>query len=604
MNNGHKTERFDFKRGVHQGCPLSALLFTILVQVLIKEGRIGIVKILTKIFNKSLQLSKFPAIWKKANVLPIYKKAEKFITSNYRPVSLLSILAKVFEKIVFKYLFNYFRDHFLISIWQSGFIPGSSTITQFTEIYHQFCKAVNNGKEIRVVFLDISKAFDRVWHRGLLHKLKKCGISGRLLEWLRDYLTDRQQRVMINGEYTEWGKIEAGVPQGSVLGPLLFLIFINDITYVVNHCKIRLFADDTCLFIEVDDPHTCAQELNHDLEKLNAWSKQWHVDFSPPKTEEVIISRKRNLTDHPLVELDNVPVTRVPDHKHLGLTLSSDLSWNKHIADMVDKANRRLGIMRSLKHKLDRPSLERIYMGFIRPLLEYGDIVWDSPLETLNALEMVQKNAARIVVGATARSSTEGVYNETSWESLSKRREFHRLTLMYKILKGDAPDYLISLVPNTVGTRTNYPLRNRGNLDPPATRLNVYAHSFYPKTTESWNKLNERERNAPSLEAFKAYHKRSLPEKNYLYFYGNRKEAISHARLRIGNSLLNADLNKIQVIPSPLCPCRQGADEDAKHYFYHCPLFNNQRVSLKADLLPYIVDDINHLLFGILMQNT
>jgi hypothetical protein len=232
---------------------------------LIKEARPSIVKILTRIFNKSLHLAKFPKIWKCANVLPIFKKAEAFIATNYRPVSLLSILAKVFEKIVFKYLFNYFRDHFLISVWQSGFLPGSSTITQLTEIYDQFCKAVNDGKEIRVVFLDISKAFDRVWHKGLLHKLKRCGITGRLLEWLKDYLTDRQQRVIVNGQASEWGRLNAGVPQGSVLGPLLFLIFINDITHVIEKCKIRLFADDTSLFIEVEDPTVAANELNEDL---------------------------------------------------------------------------------------------------------------------------------------------------------------------------------------------------------------------------------------------------------------------------------------------------------------------------------------------------
>jgi hypothetical protein len=176
---------------------------------------------------------------------------------------------------------------------------------------------------------------------------------------------------------------------------------------------------------------------------------------------------------------------------------------------MVDKANRRLGIMRSLKHKLDGQSLERIYLGFIRPLLEYGDVVWDSPQDSLNCLEMVQKNAARIVVGATARSSTQGVYNETAWEKLDKRRDFHRLTLMYQIMNGNAPDYLTDLVPDTVGTRTNYLLRNRGNLDPPTTRLNVYAHSFFPKVTELWNNLSPRERGAPSVEAFKTYHKKS-----------------------------------------------------------------------------------------------
>jgi hypothetical protein len=350
---------------------------------LIKEAGPSIVKILTKIFNKSLQLAKFPALWKKANVLPIYKKAEDYITTNYRPVSLLSILAKIFEKIVFKYLFNYFRDNFLISIWQSGFVPGSSTITQFTEIYDQFCKAVNKGKEIRVVFLDISKAFDRVWHKGLLHKLKKCGITGKLLDWLRDYLTDRQQRVIINGEFSEWGKINAGVPQGSVLGPLLFLIFINDITYVIKHCKIRLFADDTCLFIEVEDPNIQAEQLNEDLNSLNEWANKWHVDFSPPKTEEVIISRKRPPLPHPPSYLNDTLINKVSSHKHLGLTLSQDLTWTEHIKTITDKANRRLGILRSLKHKLDRLSLERIYLGFIRPLLEYGDIVWDSPADTL-----------------------------------------------------------------------------------------------------------------------------------------------------------------------------------------------------------------------------
>jgi L-rhamnose mutarotase len=236
---------------------------------LIKEAGPSITKILTRIFNKSLQLAKFPLAWKRANVLPIFKKAEMFITTNYRPVSLLSILAKIFEKIVFKYLYNYFRDHFLISLWQSGFMPGSSTVTQLTEIYDQFCKAVSDGKEIRVVFLDISKAFDRVWHKGLLYKLKSCGITGRLLEWLKDYLSDRQQRVIINGEYSEWGKINAGVPQGSVLGPLLFLIFINDITHVIRNCKIRLFADDTCLFLEVEDPDTTADLINDDLGRLN-----------------------------------------------------------------------------------------------------------------------------------------------------------------------------------------------------------------------------------------------------------------------------------------------------------------------------------------------
>jgi hypothetical protein len=281
-------------------------------------------------------------------VLPIYKKAEAFFTINYRPVSLLSILSKIFEKVVFKHLFKYFEQHFLISIWQSGFLPGRSTVTQLVEMYDLFCKAVNSGKEIRVVFLDISKAFDRVWHKGLLYKLKSCGISGRLLEWLKDYLTNRQQRVTINGVHSKWGKIGAGVPQGSVLGPLLFLIFINDIEHVLKHCKIRFFADDTCLFIEVDDPSTTADAINEDLEALNQWSNRWLVKFSPPKTEELIVSNKRNKPRHPVLYLDGTPVKRVNSHKHLGVTITNNLSWNEHIKEIEDKASRRLGVKKDI----------------------------------------------------------------------------------------------------------------------------------------------------------------------------------------------------------------------------------------------------------------
>ena len=196
------------------------------------------------------------------------------------------------------------------------------------EIYDEFRKAVDKGKEIRVVFLDISKAFDRVWHAGLLEKLKGAGIRGRLLLWLKNYLTDRQQRVTINGAKSPWGKILAGVPQGSVLGPLLFLIFINDITHVIRRCKIRLFADDTCLFVEVDEPDKVAEILNQDLHQIQEWADKWLVSFSPPKTEELLISNKAPRA-HPPLYLNNERITTVKHHKHLGIYLSDNLSWKK-----------------------------------------------------------------------------------------------------------------------------------------------------------------------------------------------------------------------------------------------------------------------------------
>jgi hypothetical protein len=232
---------------------------------------------LTKLYKYSMDMCYFPIIWKSANVLPLFKKDEDYLRTNYRPVSLLSCLGKILEKIVFKYVYNHFRDNFLLTVWQSGFLIGHSTVTQLIEIHTKFCKAVSEGKEIKVVFLDISKAFDRVWHKGLLEKLSKFGIRGSLLDWFTSYLRDRIQRVIINGQCSEWTSIKAGVPQGSVLGPLLFLVYINDIVNVVKNCNIRLFADDTCLFIEIDNKDTAEELVNEDLNHIHVWANNWRT---------------------------------------------------------------------------------------------------------------------------------------------------------------------------------------------------------------------------------------------------------------------------------------------------------------------------------------
>ena len=260
----------------------------------IKMAGLSLVKPLTLLFNTSLSNGIFPSNWKKANVLPLHKKSSKQYADNYRPVSLLCILGKIFERIIFKHVYNHFWENSLISRWQSGFLPGFSTVTQLLEMYHQFYNAINEGKDVRIVYLDISKAFDRVWHKGLLFKLNKFGIGGKLLKWFSDYLSNRYQRVIINGQCSDWLKVTAGVPQGSVLDPLLFLVFINDITSVVKYCDIRLFADDTCLFLKVINPAIATTCINKDLLNIEKWANQWLIKFSPSKTESSVISLKQN----------------------------------------------------------------------------------------------------------------------------------------------------------------------------------------------------------------------------------------------------------------------------------------------------------------------
>ncbi len=226
-----------------------------------------------------------------------------------------------------------------------------------------------------MVFCDISKAFDRVWHQGLLFKLKENGISGNMLKWIESYLSNRTQKVFVRSSMSDVLQVKAGVPQGSVLGPLFFLIYVNDI--VNNLLSItRLFADDTSLSCTTSNLSDLEGILNHDLHQLNVWAKRWLVDFNPQKTEPILFTTQKNIR-LPQLSFDNIPVNFVESHKHLGLTLGHDGKWHDHINNILKSASKVLGIIRSLKFKVSRKSLNTIYVSHLRPILEYACVVWD-----------------------------------------------------------------------------------------------------------------------------------------------------------------------------------------------------------------------------------
>jgi ribonuclease P/MRP protein subunit RPP40 len=204
-----------------------------------------------------------------------------------------------------------------------------------------------------------------VWHRGLLHKLYLHGLDGQLLSWLQNYLSDRYQRVVIDGQQSEWGKVTAGVPQGSVIGPLLFLLFINDLTSCVQDVNIRLFADDTCVFIDVENREEAALAMNNDLARIECWASQWLVDFSVPKTKSLIISNKHDAHLNPPLRFKNENIKEVNSYNYLGLEINNDLRWGKHIQDIAIKARQKLNLMLPLKYKLDRCSLQTMYNSFV-----------------------------------------------------------------------------------------------------------------------------------------------------------------------------------------------------------------------------------------------
>ena len=254
---------------------------------LIKICDSTLVKALSIIFQNCINDTTYPNIWKKSNVIPIHKKGDKQLIKNYRPVSLLPIFGKIFERIIFNNIFNFFNVHSLLNPNQSGFRPDDSCVYQLLSITHEIFKNFdcNPPLEVRAVFLDISKAFDKVWHEGLIYKLQSLGISGNLLNLIKSFLSDRYQRVLLNGQSSEWEKIKAGVPQGSILGPLFFLAYINDLSNGMSS-TLKLFADDTSLFSIVHKVGLSSKQLDQDLSKVSDCAFKWKMSFNPDPSKQ------------------------------------------------------------------------------------------------------------------------------------------------------------------------------------------------------------------------------------------------------------------------------------------------------------------------------
>lgn len=530
---------------------------------------------LTLLFNKSLNMCTFPKNWKIANVIPVFKNGEREVISNYRPISLLSIMGKVMERCVYKHLHNYFNRQNTITCLQSGFRPGDSTVNQLLSITDDIGKALDAGKEVRVVFCDISKAFDRVWHEGLLYKLKACGICGNLLNWLRSYLSNRKQKVVIGGVSSELSKIKAGVPQGSILGPLLFLIFINDIVNDIL-CKVRLFADDTTLYIIVENAYVAAEIINSDMDKIHQWSSQWLVNFNPRKTESMVITKKILKPHHPPVYMNDTIIHEVSSHKHLGLTFREDGSWVSHVDNIIEKVTPRLNVFRSLKFRLNRNQLQTVYFSFVRPILEYADTVWDNIPDYLKEkLEGINVEAARIVTGATKLCSKDKLYEDTGWQSLGDRRRIHKLIKFHDIVHGRTPDYLNTIIPPQLRQVHQYNTRGGDNIQAVRCRTSYYQNSFLPSTINEWNLIPNEVKSNPSSYLFKRYLNRDVKKPPDYYCFGNRHAQVLHARLRLDCSNLNEHLYRKNISDSDRCRC--GLVESTRHYLLECELHNTIR---------------------------
>ena len=556
------------------------------------------------IFKNILETGIFPDQWKKANVTPVHKKDDKQLIKNYRPISLLPVFAKVYERIIFNNLYNYFIHNNLITNNQSGFRPGDSVTNQLLYLVHEIHKSFDSidNIEVRSVYLDMSKAFDKVWHEGLIYKLEQNGISENLLKLLKSYLSKRKQRVVVNGMASDWGNINSGIPQGSVLGTLLFLIYINDLENGIKS-SIKFFADDTSLFSIVNNPITSAENINNDLKLISRWATQWKMSFNPDPTkpaEEIIFSHRRHPVDHPPIYFNNVKVKQVKEHKHLGLILDSKLTFESHVNEKLAKARKGIGIIKYISAYVPIKTLDQIYKMYVRPHLDFCDVIYHIPkihsvfnssfrlVGLMERIERVQYQAALAITGAWKGTSLNKIYDELGWETLTDRRWFHRLVQFYKIRNGLTPQYLKNSLPTISVNRYN--TRSEKEFHEINCRKTSYMNSFYPNSVKIWNEIGPDHRQARSLKEFKSNILSKIrPPKKSVFNIHDPVGIKRLFQLRVGLSPLNDHKKRhnFNDTPSDMCHC-EIRPETTDHFFLTCDLYIEERRELFEVVNPII----------------
>ena len=470
-------------------------------------------------------------------------------------------------------------------------------MNQLIYLTHRIYDSLEKGLDVCFVSLDASAAFDRVWHRGLILKLRKIGIRGPLLEWIKSYLKNRKQRVVIEGKHSQWHPVNSGVPQGSILGPLLFLIYTNDITDDIDS-DILLFADDTCLLEPITDRLLSFNKINKDLQTLADWASQWLVKFNPTKTKYMIFSKKMNRPNYNPLFLQNKQLEEVKVLKHLGLTFNNKMTWDNHIDRICSDAGRRLSVIKRLPISITPFTKIHIYKTFIRPVLEYASVIFDNcTADASNKIEHIQRQAAISATRAYNKTSSHALLEECGLDPLKERCTFAKIVTFYKIKKEITPAYLHDLLPAEIRNTTDHNLRNRNNIRLPKITANYFLKSYIPSSIRLWNDLRDDLKLLTTLDTFKI-HLRQIyckTETYKPYLVGQTTGHIHLSRLRMDLSGLNAHRHKHHFIDHNICPSCNAINENIDHFLLICPVYAAQRRAL-LDHFERLLPDLGHSL--------
>ena len=470
---------------------------------------------LTHLFNLSLMSRIIPPDWKLARITPIYKgKGDTSEECNYRPISVLSYVAKLFEKQVHFQLLHYLEFHSFITPYQSAYLKKHSTVTCLHRVVDDMCENIDDDLLCGVCFLDIEKCFDSINHDILRRKLAHYGVNGDALQWFENYLQGRRQCVRVNNVTSESRPCTMGVPQGSILGPLLFLLYVNDFPQHVQNENCNIFADDTIIYSFGSNVHEVMTHLQGALDSAIPWYTSNRLGINADKSAVMLVGKNSKVQNHVNVTINNVPVEQVNSMKYLGIHLDDNLSWDVQYDKLYRNIAGKISVLRRIRSFTKPGTLKLLYEKAVQPVFDYACTVWSNTKQgNIQKLQRAQNYAARIVSGNFdyVNFRSLDLLHALKWPTVQERCNYFTALLMYKPINGLTPLHLTdSLVRACDVHDRNTRLSNSKDVHVPPHKSNILKRSFIYNGSVIWNNLPSEIKRAENLNQFKYRYKTTI----------------------------------------------------------------------------------------------
>jgi hypothetical protein len=478
---------------------------------LIKDSLFATLNVITFIFNSSLSTSSFPSPWKSSIIIPLKKVPNPSSVSDYRPISLLPVLSKCLEKIVLQQTNSYLNRNNILNIFQSGFRQHHSTTTALIEVSDSIRSAMDKRMATILILFDLSKAFDCVHHPLLLKKMHLMGFSEKTLLWFQSYLSSRRQCIKTDNNTSFWKSVERGVPQGSILGPLLFSLYINDINKVFNHCSFHLFADDLQVYIHFPPNRisNAVDRMNRDISVLNDFVHDHALSLNISKTKTILICYTRLLHQFAGVQLPCPSIGQCvlqynESVKSLGIIFNKTLNWGEHVNFICNKVFSGVHSLKRVRECLPLNMRLMLIKTLILPHFSYGDVVYnDLTVELAEKLQRAQNYCLRFVFNLRRDDHISGYFQQASVLRLENSRKLHMLTLLHKILMNKVPAYMFSKFTFSSQVSNRHTRNSTSMLIIPLHRTVMYNKSFTVTAARLWNSLPDEIKTIESSARFK-----------------------------------------------------------------------------------------------------